>query len=498
MAGNVGTNSTAGRTLTVAGAAMLMAIAVALTAAGTAGAAFPGTNGNILFHSNRDVGAGEIYAIPPGGEAVRITTSTGSSDPVYSPDGSRIAFISTNPGGAYQVFLMNADGSGRTQLTTGTAAKLEPAFSPDGTQVAFVANSFDTDGQTDLEIWAIGTDGTGLRQITSNTVPDTSPAWSPAGDRIAFVSTNDVFAMTADGGGRTNLTPDSPPGCSPTCYQGGDSDPAWAPDGTRIAYVHGHTISGGGLPDIWTMAPDGGGKLNVSNNDAVSFTQPAYSPQGDKLAVVGAVDTNRDIWVMNADGSGQAPLESNPAHDINPDWGPPAPLPDDGPPDTMITGGPSGLTNSASPSFTFSSTEAGSSFECRLDATAFAPCTSPKTFTGLSQGAHTVQVRAKDPAGNIDPSPASRSFTVDTTTPNTTITKAKINQAKHKATFRIFSSEPGSTFRCKLDKKAFAPCRSPKTYKHLKRGKHKFQVRAVDKAGNIDSTPAVKRFKIKR
>lgn len=322
----------------MAGAAMLMAIAVALTAAGTAGAAFPGTNGNILFQSNRDVGAGEIYAIPPVGEAVRITTSTGSSDPVYSPDGSRIAFISTNPGGAYQVFLMNADGSGRTQLTTGTAAKQEPAFSPDGTQVAFVANSFDTDGQTDLEIWAIGTDGTGLRQITSNTVPDTSPAWSPAGDRIAFVSTNDVFAMTADGGGRTNLTPDSPPGCSPTCYQGGDSDPAWAPDGTRIAYVHGHTISGGGLPDIWTMAPDGGGKLNVSNNDAVSFTQPAYSPQGDKLAVVGAVDTNRDIWVMNADGSGQAPLESNPAHDINPDWGPPAPLPDDGPPALELGG----------------------------------------------------------------------------------------------------------------------------------------------------------------
>lgn len=88
--------------------------------------------------------------------------------------------------------------------------------------------------------------------------------------------------------------------------------------------------------------------------------------------------------------------------------------------------------------------------------------------------------------------------TADTTPPNTTIAKATINQVMRKATFRLTSSEPGSSFLCKLDKKAFAPCRSPKTYKHLKLGKHKFQVKARDAAGNLDRTPAVKRFKIKR
>ena len=60
------------------------------------------------------------------------------------------------------------------------------------------------------------------------------------------------------------------------------------------------------------------------------------------------------------------------------------------------------------------------------------------------------------------------------------------------------SGEPGSTFSCKLDKKRFRPCTSPKTYKKLELGRHVFRVKARDRAGNLDATPAVKRFKIKR
>ncbi len=74
----------------------------------------------------------------------------------------------------------------------------------------------------------------------------------------------------------------------------------------------------------------------------------------------------------------------------------------------------------------------------------------------------------------------------------------QINPAKRKATFKFASGEPGSKFLCKLGKKKFKPCTSPKTYKKLKRGKHVFRVRARDRAGNVDPTPMVKRFKIKR
>jgi hypothetical protein len=87
------------------------------------------------------------------------------------------------------------------------------------------------------------------------------------------------------------------------------------------------------------------------------------------------------------------------------------------PPETTIDSGPSGTTNSSSASFGFSSSESGSSFECSLDAAAFGACTSPAAYSGLADGGHNFQVRATDGAGNTDPTPASRSWTIDTLPP---------------------------------------------------------------------------------
>jgi hypothetical protein len=81
----------------------------------------------------------------------------------------------------------------------------------------------------------------------------------------------------------------------------------------------------------------------------------------------------------------------------------------------------------------------------------------------------------------------------------TRITKAAINSRKRTATFKFVGSggvKPYS-FQCKLDKKKYSSCRSAKTYKHLKLGKHTFRVRAKDHAGRVDKTPAIKKFKIK-
>ena len=92
------------------------------------------------------------------------------------------------------------------------------------------------------------------------------------------------------------------------------------------------------------------------------------------------------------------------------------------PPETTITSGPSGVTNDTTPTFGFSSSEAGSSFECRLDSGAFqGGCSSPKTFGPLADGSHSFEVRATDSASNIDPTPALRNFTVDTSPPDTAV-----------------------------------------------------------------------------
>jgi hypothetical protein len=126
-------------------------------------------------------------------------------------------------------------------------------------------------------------------------------------------------------------------------------------------------------------------------------------------------------------------------------------------------------------------------------------------------------VRAIDTAGNVDPSPAARSFTVaaatTTTTTTTTTTPAltppqtkivkhpqkvvRTKSAMAKARFTFTSSRKGSRFSCKLDKSKWASCRSPKTYQ-VKLGKHIFQVRATDSAGNTDPTPAKWSWTVKR
>jgi hypothetical protein len=86
----------------------------------------------------------------------------------------------------------------------------------------------------------------------------------------------------------------------------------------------------------------------------------------------------------------------------------------------------------------------------------------------------------------------------DVTPPDTAIGKRLLSTAKRRATFHFQSSEPGSTFRCKLDSHPFAPCSSPQTYKHLKPGRHTFKVAAIDAAGNRDPWPAAAQFTISK
>src|SRR5262249_50107716 len=153
---------------------------------------------------------------------------------------------------------------------------------------------------------------------------------------------------------------------------------------------------------------------------------------------------------------------------------------------TTIDSGPSGAVASANASFTFSATKPGSVFECGLDSAPFITCSSPASYSGLAQGSHTFQVRALDSAGNVDPTPASRTWTIDTIPPDTAITSGPPALSNSTAaTFGFSATEPGSTFDCKLDAGSFTTCTSPTTYSGLAAGAHTFQVRAGDAAGNV-------------
>ena len=160
-------------------------------------------------------------------------------------------------------------------------------------------------------------------------------------------------------------------------------------------------------------------------------------------------------------------------------------------PETSILMPPLNPTKNRDATISFSSNESAVTFACKLDTGAFAACISPKFYSSLTEGLHTVQVRATDAAGNVEATPATYSWTVDATPPETTINSAPSNPTnKRDATFTFSSNDPSAGFECQLDAAAYAPCTSPKTYAELPDGSHTFHVRASDPAGNVDPTPA--------
>jgi parallel beta-helix repeat protein len=173
-----------------------------------------------------------------------------------------------------------------------------------------------------------------------------------------------------------------------------------------------------------------------------------------------------------------------------------APPADTTPPQTTIGSGPDATTSSTGATFTFLADEPGSTFECSLDGMAFAACTSPQEYTGLSAGGHVFGVRAIDPSGNIEPGPAIYLWTIempaDTTPPETTIVLGpEALTTATNATFTFSADKLGSTFECSLDGTAFTACTSPQAYLGLNVGLHTFAARAIDLTGNVDPTPAV-------
>jgi hypothetical protein len=178
---------------------------------------------------------------------------------------------------------------------------------------------------------------------------------------------------------------------------------------------------------------------------------------------------------------------------------PPAPATDTTPPQTSIVGGPAKTTASTSATLSFASTESESSFICKLDNTVWSTCEPPEDYSGLTPGTHQFFVLAIDEAGNADPSPAVKTWTIETTSPppaDTTPPQTSIvsgpaaSTTSTSASFRLSSSEPGSGFECKLDNDDWAACTSPKAYSGLSVGTHSFSTRASDTGGNVDATPA--------
>jgi dipeptidyl aminopeptidase/acylaminoacyl peptidase len=142
--------------------------------------------------------------------------------PAWSPDGRSIAF-SRDTNGAFELFVVAADGSNLRQLTRDPSRLEEfPAWSPDGRRLAFASTAGENG---DLRL--MNADGTGVVSLTEGSENDNAPSWSPDGSKLVFVRDGSIFVIGADGSSPQQLTTGS------TAY----SEPSWSPDGTRIAFT---------------------------------------------------------------------------------------------------------------------------------------------------------------------------------------------------------------------------------------------------------------------
>ncbi len=162
------------------------------------------------------------------------------------------------------------------------------------------------------------------------------------------------------------------------------------------------------------------------------------------------------------------------------------------PPEAAISNHPASPTNLTSADFSFTATEPASTFQCSLDGRVYTACAESQSYEALSEGSHTIAVKATDKAGNSQPAPATFTWIIDTAPPDTAITgRPYILSNSASADFIFSSSEPQSTFECAFDGNAYVPCISPQSYTALSEGPHAFAVKAKDASGNPDPTPAL-------
>jgi Tol biopolymer transport system component/streptogramin lyase len=218
----------------------------------------------------------------------------------------QIAFISYRDN-HNQIFVMNADGSGQTNLSNNPAWDMAPNWSADGKRIVFYRYLADR-----YVIVVMNADGTGQTQLTNNKAQDTFPIWSPDGRQIAFTSNRDgneeVYLMNADGSGQTNLSN------SPAT----DLGPTWSPDGKRLTFISNRD----GNYEVYLINADGTGLLNLTQNPANDRSALGWSPDGKKIVFDSDRDGHAQIYVINADGTAQTRLTNNPSEDMEPIWSP--------------------------------------------------------------------------------------------------------------------------------------------------------------------------------
>ena len=272
-------------------------------------ASSPWPAGRILYHAGE---AGEplhIYLVVDGSPPIQLTSEGSAFEPVWSPDGKQIAFAAwTDDPSNIKIYLMRADGSGRHELMASQPRlNWRPAWSPDGRQLTFTSNR---DGN--FEIYRVNADGSGLVNLTHHPKNDRDAVWAPDGSRIAFVSDregqNDIYLMNPDGSDVVRLTSEP----------SSDVLPRWSPRGDRLVFSSNRGGDGYG---IYLLNVESGEVKLVIDQKAIDDSTPAWVGD-DQIIFSVNFDAQWDLFLVNVDGTNLTRLTNTETSERFPDWRP--------------------------------------------------------------------------------------------------------------------------------------------------------------------------------
>lgn len=243
--------------------------------------------------------------------AIVLATAGCGGNEEARPD---LAFVSTRDGD-YAIFEMNADGGAQRRLSprqdgdvTSPARlffQINPAWSPDATRIAFASRRAET-----FDVYVMNADGTGTRQLTSGKQNDSHPTWSADGSRIAFERDGDIFVMNADGSEATRIS-------DATAEEG---EPAWSPDGEWIVYVR--RTPGTASRELWLMRSDGTERRGLTSQNATVAT-PAWSPDSSRIAFASNEGGEvYELFTIGVDGNGLRSVAPTASDNFEPSWSP--------------------------------------------------------------------------------------------------------------------------------------------------------------------------------
>ena len=264
----------------------------------------PGTGFYLL-----DVASGQVRPI--------VADHAWNTDPAWSPDGDRIAYVSTKDGETAIYVMALADGN-VTRLTRGGGWNGNPTWSPDGQWIMF-DSSRDGPNAGARSLFVVRPDGSGLRRVTHGPDYTGQPSWAPDGKRIAFAwgrphVAGNIFTMSPDGSDQRQVT-----------HRQGDAELSaaygrWSPDSSRIVFLASEPGDGKGAPpnsSLFVTSADGTETRRLDSGLGRSEGMPDWSPDGNWIAFRLDAGAWIDLVVMRPDGRGFARLTLD---GVDKDW----------------------------------------------------------------------------------------------------------------------------------------------------------------------------------